>query len=83
MLVLFERMSSMIGAVVVFSNVVQTWSGIVSWLKEFGLTSGTCSVRLLTDAEGAVADLVGTASGAFTFQSTTLEGSFADPFDQT
>ena len=67
-LVLVERMSSMIGAVVVSSNVVQTRSGIVSWLKEFGLTSGTCSVRLLTDAEGAVADLVGTASGAFTFQ---------------
>ena len=67
-LVLVERMSSMIGAVVVSSNVVQTRSGIVAWLKEFGLTSGACSVRLVTDAEGAVADLVGTSSGAFSFQ---------------
>ena len=58
----------MIGAVVVSSNVMQTRSGIVAWLKEFGLTSGACSVRLVTDAEGAVADLVGTSSGAFSFQ---------------
>ena len=67
-LVMVERMSNMIGAVVISSNVVQTRSAIVAWLKEFGLTSGACSVRLVTDAEGAVADLVGTASGAFTFQ---------------
>ena len=50
-LVMVERMSNMIGAVVISSNVVQTRSAIVAWLKEFGLTSGACSVRLVTDAE--------------------------------
>ena len=67
-LVLVERMSSMIGAVVVSDSIVHTRGEIIKWLREFGLTSGACSIRLVTDAESAVADLVGTSSGEFTFQ---------------
>ena len=67
-LALAERMSSMIGAVVASDSIVHTRGEIIKRLREFGLTSGACSIRLVTDAESAVADLVGTSSGEFTFQ---------------
>ena len=67
-LVLTERMSGMMGAVVPSSDVAQTRTKIVKWLREFGLESGTASIVLVTDAEEAVSDLVAGASGEFSFQ---------------
>ena len=46
-LVLTERMTNMIGAVSVSSNVAQTRTEIVRWLREFGLESGSTSVVLV------------------------------------
>ncbi|CAE6933000.1 unnamed protein product [Symbiodinium sp. CCMP2592] len=67
-LVMVERMSSMIGAIVTSDNLVASRTDIVRWLREFGLESGTCSILMLTDAEEAVSDLVAGASDEFVFQ---------------
>ncbi|CAE7669829.1 unnamed protein product [Symbiodinium sp. CCMP2592] len=67
-LVMVERMSSMIGAIVTSDNLVSSRTDIVRWLREFGLESGTCSILMLTDAEEAVSDLVAGASDEFVFQ---------------
>ena len=67
-LVLVERMSMMTGAILTSGDLVATRTEIVKWLREFGLESGSSSVLLITDAEGAVSDLVTGASGEFSFQ---------------
>ena len=67
-LVMVERMSGMIGAIVTSDNVVENRTLVVKWLREFGLQSGTCSIPMITDAEGAVSDLIAGASEEFAFQ---------------
>ena len=67
-LVLTERMSAMIGAVVTSGDLVKTRTELVQWLREFGLESGRCSISLVTDSEDAVSDLVAVASEEFVFR---------------
>ncbi|CAE7876403.1 ANKRD50 [Symbiodinium sp. KB8] len=66
-LILVERMSSMVGAVLTTESVIRARHEIIMWLREFGLVSGSTSVLLSTDSESAVSDLVGTAASEFTF----------------
>ena len=56
-LVLVERMSSILGAVVITTNILQARTEIAKWLREFGLESGGCSVVLNTDAEERVSSV--------------------------
>ena len=66
-LVLTELSSGCIGYVVVESDVSKVRTQICRWLEHFGLTSTTTGVILHTDAERAVAELVGKSSERYTF----------------
>ena len=66
-LVLTELSSGCIGYVVVESDVSKVRTEICRWLEHFGLTSTTTGVILHTDAERAVAELVGKSSERYTF----------------
>ena len=66
-LVLTELSSGCIGYVVVESDVSKVRTQICRWLEHFGLTSTTTGVILHTDAERAVAVLVGKSSERYTF----------------
>ena len=64
---LTELSSGCIGCVVVESDVSKVRTQICRWLEHFGLTSTTTGVILHTDAERAVAELVGKSSERYTF----------------
>ena len=66
-LVLTELSSGCIGYVVVESDVSKVRTQICRWLEHFGLTSTTTGVILHTDAERAVAELVGKSSERYMF----------------
>ena len=66
-LVLTELSSGCIGYVVVESDVSKVRTQICRWLEHFGLTSTMTGVILHTDAERAVAELVGKSSERYTF----------------
>ena len=66
-LVLTELASGCVGYVVVENEIPRVRAQICRWLEHFGLTSTTTGVILHTDAERAVADLVGRASERYTF----------------
>ena len=66
-LVLTELSSGCIGYVVVENDVSKVRTQICRWLEHFGLTSTTTGVILHTDAERAVAELVGKSSERYTF----------------
>ena len=62
-----ELSSGCIGYVVVENDVSKVRTQICRWLEHFGLTSTTTGVILHTDAERAVAELVGKSSERYTF----------------
>ena len=66
-LVLTELASGCVGYVVVECEIPRVKAHICRWLEHFGLTSTTTGVILHTDAERAVAELVGKASERYTF----------------
>ena len=66
-LVLTELSSGCIGYVVVENDVSKVRTQICRWLEHFGLTSTRTGVILHTDAERAVAELVGKSSERYTF----------------
>ena len=66
-LVLTELSSGCVGYVVVEPDVAKVRSQICKWLEHFGLTSTTTAIILHTDAERAVAELVGRATDKYTF----------------
>ena len=66
-LVLTELSSGCVGYVVVEPDVSKVRSQICKWLEHFGLTSTTTAIILHTDAERAVAELVGRATDKYTF----------------
>ena len=66
-LALTELSSGCVGYVVVERDLVKVKTQICRWLDHFGLTSTTTGIILLTDAERAVADLVGKAADKYTF----------------
>lgn len=66
-LVLTEVFTGCVGYVMVTDNGhVKTL--VEKWLMHFGLTSQETSIILVTDAEKAVGELVGTSTAKFTFQ---------------
>ena len=66
-LVMSEMLSGCLGAVVV-GDVEQTRREIKTWLDHFGLMSKSTSVVVHTDAELGVGELIGHATGDYTFQ---------------
>ena len=66
-LALTELSSGCVGYVVVERDLVKVKTQICRWLDHFGLTSTTTGIILLTDAERAVADLVGKTADKYTF----------------
>ena len=66
-LVLTELASNCVGYVLVTKELPRVRGLICKWLDHFGLTSTTTSILLHTDAERAVAELVGRAAERYTF----------------
>ena len=66
-LVLREAFSSSIGAVVMTENIAKDMGLLLKWLAEFGLSSSTASVVLLTNSEEAVKSFVVGASEKYAF----------------
>ena len=66
-LALTELSSGCVGYVVVERDLVKVKTQICRWLDHFGLTSTTTGIILLTDAERAVAELVGKTADKYTF----------------
>ena len=66
-LALTELSSGCVGYVVVERDLAKVKTQICRWLDHFGLTSTTTGIILLTDAERAVAELVGKTADKYTF----------------
>ena len=66
-LALKESFSSSIGAILMSENVVRDRGILLKWLAEFGLSPGSSSIVLVTDAETSVSSFVDRASDRYNF----------------